>query len=125
MLKFQSLDPAMPITEQLSADVSPVVLVNVFQVDEADIPAMIEAWKNDANWMKQQQGYISTQLHRGIAGSTTFMNYAVWDSVADFRNAFNHPEFQAAMGEYPDSVTASPNLFSTVAVANLCTGETR
>ena len=35
-----------------------------------DIPALLEAWESDANWMKQQPGCISTQLHRGIAGST-------------------------------------------------------
>lgn len=37
-------------------------------------PALLQAWENDANWMKQQPGYISTQLHRGIAGSTVFLN---------------------------------------------------
>lgn len=52
---------------------SPVVLVNVFTVAESDIPALLKAWEDDANWMKKQPGYISTQLHRGIAGSTVFM----------------------------------------------------
>ena len=122
MVKMQPLDQHVPIMDQLESNVSPVVLVNVFQVDEIDIPALLKAWKNDANWMKQQPGYISTQLHRGIAGSTVFMNYAIWDSVEDFRNAFQHPEFQAAMGEYPDSAVASPHLFSRVAIPNLCTG---
>ena len=121
-MNFIPMDTQVPISDQLNADVSPVVLVNVFQVDESDVPALVKAWENDANWMKKQPGYISTQLYRGIAGSTTFMNYAIWDSVADFRNAFGHPEFQAAMSEYPDSATASPHLFSAVAVPNLCTG---
>jgi heme-degrading monooxygenase HmoA len=122
MVKMQPLDQHVTIMDQLESNVSPVVLVNVFQVDEVDIPALLKAWENDANWMKQQPGYISTQLHRGIAGSTVFMNYAIWDSVEDFRNAFQHPEFQAAMGEYPDSAVASPHLFSRVAIPNLCTG---
>ena len=90
MLQIKPLDPRVPIFQQLNTDVSPVVLVNVFQVAEADIPALLKAWEADANWMKQQPGYISTQLHQGIAGSTVFMNYAVWESVAHFRAAFGH-----------------------------------
>ena len=90
MIDIQPLDKKVPIFEQLNAEQSPVVLVNIFNVAEEDIPALIKAWENDANWMKKQPGYISTQLHRGIAGSTVFMNYAVWDSVDDFRNAFRN-----------------------------------
>lgn len=122
MIEIKPLDKKVPIFEQLSSDESPVVLVNVFDVAEEDIPELINAWEADANWMKKQPGYISTQLHRGIAGSTVFMNYAVWDSVEDFRNAFNHPDFQETLNAYPPSAVTSPHLFSKVAVQNLCTG---
>lgn len=121
MIDIQPLDKTVPIFKQLNAEQSPVVLVNIFNVAEEDIPALIKAWENDANWMKKQPGYISTQLHRGIAGSTVFMNYAVWDSVEDFRNAFNHPEFQETLKAYPPSAITSPHLFGKVAVPNLCT----
>jgi len=53
VLQLRPLDQSVPIFQQLSADVSPVVLVNVFQVAEADIPALLKAWENDANWMKK------------------------------------------------------------------------
>ncbi len=121
MVQMKPLDENVSIMEQIKSDVSPVVLVNIFDVDEKDVPALIKAWEDDANWMKKQAGYISTQLHRGIAGSTVFMNYAIWDSVEDFRNAFSHPEFQEAMKAYPSSAVASPHLFSKIAVPNLCT----
>lgn len=123
MIDIQPLDKTVPIFKQLNAEQSPVVLVNIFNVAEEDIPALIKAWENDANWMKKQPGYISTQLHRGIAGSTVFMNYAIWESVEHFRNAFSNPEFQKAMEAYPSSSVASPHLFSPIAVPNLCTGE--
>jgi heme-degrading monooxygenase HmoA len=122
MLQLKPLDPAVPIFQQISVDVSPVVLVNVFQVAAGDIPALLEAWAADANWMKQQPGYISTQLHQGIAGSTVFMNYAVWESVAHFRAAFTHPDFQKALEHYPPSAVASPHLFTRLTVPNLCVG---
>jgi len=122
MLPLKPLDETVPIFSQLNADVSPVVLVNVFTVAESDIPALLKAWADDATWMKQQPGYISTQLHRGIAGSTVFMNYAVWESVAHFRAAFSHPDFKQALERYPSSAVASPHLFTRLTVPNLCVG---
>jgi heme-degrading monooxygenase HmoA len=122
MLQLKPLDSNVPIFQQIGTDLSPVILVNVFQVAEADIPALLKAWEADANWMKQQPGYISTQLHRGIAGSSVFMNYAVWESVAHFRTAFNHPDFKKALEHYPPSAVASPHLFTRLTVPNLCVG---
>lgn len=122
MLQLKPLDENVPIFRQLGSELAPVVLVNIFSVAEADIPALMKAWEADANWMKQQPGYISTQLHQGIAGSTVFMNYALWESVAHFRAAFNHSEFKSALAHYPSSAVASPHLFTRLTVPNLCIG---
>jgi heme-degrading monooxygenase HmoA len=122
MVQLQPLDAKVPIFQQINIDLSPVVVVNIFQVTEGDIPALLSAWEKDANWMKQQPGFISTQMHRGIAGSTVFMNYAVWESVAHFRAAFQHPEFKKSMERYPSSTVASPHLFARLTVPNLCVG---
>ena len=122
MLQLQPLDPIVPIFQQLNTDLSPVVLVNIFHVAEADLSALLKAWESDANWMKQQPGFISTQLHQGIAGSTVLMNYAIWESVAHFRTAFNHPAFKKALESYPSSAVASPHLFTRLNVPNLCVG---
>jgi heme-degrading monooxygenase HmoA len=121
MLTLRPLDENVPIQQQLGATASPAVLINIFTVAPADVDGLLAAWEHDANWMKQQPGYISTQLHRGIAGSCTFLNYAVWESVAHFRAAFTNPEFRDALTAYPSSVVASPHLFAKVAVPNLCT----
>ena len=122
MLQLKPLDPNVPIFQHLSTDVLPVVLVHVFNVAAVDVPALLNAWEADANWMKRQPGYITTQLHLGIAGSTVFMNYAVWESVAHFRAAFSHPEFKKALEHYPSSAVASPHLFTRLTVQNLCVG---
>jgi heme-degrading monooxygenase HmoA len=99
-----------------------VGLVNIFQVAAGDISALLKAWEADANWMKQQPGYISTQLHQGITGSTVFMNYAVWESVVHFRRASAHPEFKKSLDNYPPTTVASPHLFTRLTVPNLCVG---
>ena len=120
MIQFKPLDAAFPISEQLSFPAVPVVLVNVFTVDAKDVDALLKAWEADANWMKLQPGYISTQLHRAIGQSYMFLNYAVWESTDHFRKAFIHPDFNARLADYPDSAVASPHLFQKIAIANMC-----
>ncbi|MEM6986394.1 MAG: antibiotic biosynthesis monooxygenase, partial [Pseudomonadota bacterium] len=71
-------------------------------------------------FMKQQPGYISTQLHKGVAGSSTFLNYAIWESAERFRMAFTNAEFQARIRAYPESAVASPHLFKKIGVAGFC-----
>jgi len=44
----------------------------------------------------------------------------VWQSNADFRTAFTHPEFRTKLSAYPSSAVASPHLFHTVAVPGIC-----
>jgi hypothetical protein len=76
----------------------------------------------DGELMKDQPGDVSTQLHRGIGGSTTFINVAVWESVDAMRNAVSRPEFQASLNDYPASAAASPHRFERVAVPAICEG---
>lgn len=118
---LKAMDPSFPIENQLAIEQAPVVLVNVFDVDEVDEGKLVAAWEEDANWMKQQPGYISTQLHRALGASRLYLNYAVWESVAHFRAAFTHPDFVSALARYPLSATAAPHLFRKLAIGNLCT----
>jgi len=82
MSPLRPLDPAFPIERQLAIDAAPVVLMNVFMLDKADEPTFLEAWRNDAEFMKRQPGFISTQLHRAIGESPTYLNTAIWESTA-------------------------------------------
>lgn len=108
MSQLRPLDPAFPIERQVAIAAGPVVLVNVFTLAEADEQTFLQTWGDDAAFMKQQAGFISTQLHRAVGKSPTYFNYAVWESTADFRAAFTHPEFRAKLSAYPASAVASP-----------------
>jgi heme-degrading monooxygenase HmoA len=120
MSLMRPLDPAFPIDRQIAIDANSVVLVNIFTLDSADEQIFLDAWQADAAFMKQQPGFISTQLHRALGESPTYFNYAVWDTMADFRAAFSHPEFRAKLSSYPSSAVASPHLFQKVAVPGIC-----
>jgi heme-degrading monooxygenase HmoA len=120
MSLLQPLDPSFPIQRQIGIDASPVVLVNPFILDKSDEFSFLKVWQDDAEFMKRQPGFISTQLHRALGENATYLNYAVWESTAHFRAAFSHPEFQAKIASYPASAVAMPHLFKKVAVPGIC-----
>ncbi len=123
MLTLKEMDARVGIRDQLSEQSDePATLVNIFTVAPEDVGGLLSAWADDALFFKSQPGFISAQLHRGIAGSSAFINIAVWETVAQFRAAFSKPEFHARLAAYPDSAVGMPHLFRKVAVQNICVG---
>ncbi len=120
MVKLVETDESISLEKQLEEEVSPVILINKFNLDPQDVNQFLRAWASDAEIMKQQPGFISAQLHPGVAGSSTFINYAVWESTSQFKQALSNPQFQAKMSDYPASVMASPHLFKKIAVPGIC-----
>lgn len=120
MSLIQPLDPSFPIERQIDLDISPVVLVNIFKLDKADERDFLKVWQSDADFMKQQPGFISTQLHRAIGDSVVYLNYAIWESTAAFKAAFTNPGFLDKLSVYPSSSSCTPHLFQKVAVAGVC-----
>ncbi len=121
MPKFKEMNDLVGLGDQMQVNEDgSIVLINVFTVDAVDEDALLAAWSHDADFMKAQPGYISTQLHKAIGGSTTFINYAIWESLDSFRNAFTNPEFQKRIADYPESAVASPHLFKKIAVPGHC-----
>ena len=119
-MKMIELDPQVSLGTQMASELGSVVLINFFRVALVDADALVAAWTDDAHYFKRQPGFISSQLHRGIAGSGVFVNYAVWESTAHFRRAFQNPEFAAKLAAYPASAEASPHLFQKLAIADVC-----
>jgi quinol monooxygenase YgiN len=119
-IQLTEMDEKVSFFAQLDEENGPIVLINKFSVAEQDVRALLDAWADDAAWMKQQPGYISTQLHRGTAGSTTFVNVAVWESARALGQAFRSPDFQARVVHYPDSAVTAPHVFEKVAVPGIC-----
>ncbi len=122
MLKFTEMDRQITLQQQLEEEVGPVILINKFNVPPEDVDKFVQAWAHDCSYVKTQLGFISTQLHRGIGESCTFINYAVWESVKDFKQAFTSPTFQSNLSLYPSSLETAPHIFQKVAVPNVCVG---
>jgi quinol monooxygenase YgiN len=121
MAKFVESDEHVTLSQQTENNVGgPIILMNRFSVSPDDADQFIKAWTADAASFKQQPGLISTQLHRGIAGSGIFVNYAVWESIAAFRKATSNIDVQTLLSKYPPSTVASPHLFKKVRVPGIC-----
>ena len=66
--------------------------------------------------MKSQSEYISTQLHQGIAGSSTFVNYVIWQDVQSVPETFFRPEFQRRTADAPERAAVRAHLLRKLAV---------
>jgi len=120
MVKLVEMDDRVTLQDQMQQEVGPVILINKFTVKPDEADQLLKAWAEDAAYMKRQPGFISTQLHRGIGGSSVFVNCAVWESVEHFRRAISNPEFQEHWKAYPPSAVGSPHLFQKLAVPGIC-----
>jgi quinol monooxygenase YgiN len=123
MANFVEMDERVGIFEQMEEDVGPVILINKFSVVPEEFDQFLKGWASEAEKFKEQPGFISTRLHKGIGGSGTFVNYAVWQSAAQFKAAVNNVmNPQDRLSAYPPSTVASPHLFKKVAVPGICVG---
>jgi heme-degrading monooxygenase HmoA len=120
MVKIVKMDEKVTIKTQLEEDVRPVILLNRFTVKLEDVDEFLKVFSTTSQFFKQQPEFISAQLHRGIADSSTFFNYVVWESAEHFKRAFNRPEFRSKIADVLPNVVMSPHLFKKVAVPGIC-----
>jgi heme-degrading monooxygenase HmoA len=119
-MTFIEMDECVTLSTQLEAKERSVILINKFNVVPEDTDLLVKAWSADAEFFKRQPGFISAQLHRGIGGSCVFLNYAIWESTEQFKNAFGSHEFKSRLGAYPSNTVVSPHLFKRIAVRGIC-----
>lgn len=119
--KFKPFNEEFPLERQLGLSAAPIVLINIFTVGAGDEKGFLNAFISAGETLKQQRGFISTQLHRALGDSPIFFNYVVWESTETLREAFSRPEFFAKVSAYPPSVVATPYLFQKIAVPGFCT----
>ncbi|MDW0282435.1 MAG: antibiotic biosynthesis monooxygenase family protein [Nitrososphaeraceae archaeon] len=120
MVKIVEMDEDVTLKSQLEEDVGSVILLNKFTVRPEDVDQFLKLFAATTEMFKQQPGFISAQLHRGIGGSSTFFNYVVWESAEHFKRAFNRPEFRSSMADLLPNTVMSPHLFKKVAIPGIC-----
>ena len=123
MAKFVEMDERVKFKDQIEEKIDgSVILINKFNVAQGKVE---QDWRDDATNFKQQPGFISTQLHKGIGKSSVFINYAVWESIEHYKKAINKILFssksRSPLLKYDDeSLVISPHLFKKVAIPGIC-----
>jgi quinol monooxygenase YgiN len=127
MAKFVEMDERVKFKEQIEEKGidGRVILINKFNVSPDKVEQFLQDWGEDAINFKEQPGFISAQLHKGIGKSCVFINYAVWESLEHYKKAINKRLFsydpQSPLLRYDgDSLVMSPHLFKKVAVPGIC-----
>lgn len=121
MFEVRQLDGYVSHEEQMEEDGrEPAILVNIFHVEPEKADEFASVWGSIIREFKSRPGFVSVQLHRGTAGSGTFLVYSVWESVARYRAVMTNPDFRGRLPAYPDGTVATPHLFRKVAVENVC-----
>lgn len=120
MAKLVEMDERVTVSKQLEENIGPVILMNKFNVKVEEVDQFKKAWAEDALHMKTQPGFISAQLHQGIAGSGVFFNYAVWESATALRKALSNFDLKESIAHYGAGTVLSPHIFKKVAVPGIC-----
>ena len=127
MIKFVEMDDRVKFKEQIEEKEidGSIILINKFNVEPDKVEQFLKDWGKDAINFKQQPGFISVQLHKGIGKSSVFIIYAVWESIEHYKEAVNKlvysPESQLRLLTYDDnSLVMSPHLFKKIAVPGIC-----
>ena len=81
MVKAVEMDERVPLSKQLEKDAGPVILINTFTMNSDDVDQLLKIWTSAAGITKKFPGVISVELHRGIAGSSAFVAYLVFESI--------------------------------------------
>jgi len=126
MAKFVEMDDRVKFKDQIEEKImGSVILINKFNVAPGKVEQFLKDWGEDATNFKQQPGFISAQLHKGIGKSSVFINYAVWESMEHYKKAINKMLFRSKsrspLLKYDDeSLVLSPHLFKKIAVPGIC-----
>ncbi|EFC42359.1 predicted protein [Naegleria gruberi] len=67
-----------------------VILMNPFHIDSKDEKEFELAWVECAQFLKKQDGYIHTSLHKALdmeKSQYQYINYAHWESPEKFQKA--------------------------------------
>lgn len=92
-----------------------VVLINPFDVAAGQEEEFLARWREAADYLRQQEGFVSTRLHASLdpGARFRFVNVAEWRSPAHFRRAVGTEAFAQIARSMP--FTGFPGLYRVAA----------
>jgi len=91
-----------------------VKLINPFEIPEGEEEEFLARWREAAEYLRHQPGFISTKLHRSLDSKAKFrfVNVAEWESPQYFQAALRSDGFQQLNQKM--HWVASPGLYNVV-----------
>ena len=109
--------------EQENKNGDSAILINKFDVYPNKIEQFLKDWAETFSLFKQQSGFITTELYKGIGKSSVFVSYQVWKSIDDFKkgssSVLNSDDVNSRFDKYNDSLVISSHLFRKVVVPGI------
>ena len=92
-----------------------VVLINTFDVVPGKADEFVEVWEKARDFMREQDGYISTRLHQSLDqhASRRYVNVAHWQSTEQFLAA-TRALLESGIFYPIEGVIANPDLYKVV-----------
>ncbi len=92
-----------------------VILINPFEVPEDKLSETISMWEQARDFLQEQPGYISTELHQSMTPDARFklINVAKWESMETFQMATKKMKAEANLPKI-EGVKANPALYTVV-----------
>jgi heme-degrading monooxygenase HmoA len=77
-----------------------VAAIVAYEVAAEDEDKFLPAWERANDYLKQQDGHVSTTLHKAVSANPhfRFVNVGCWESDEAFRNATQSAGFRDASG---------------------------
>lgn len=129
MIKFIEMDKNVTINDQMvvedeeNKNGDSVILINKFDVAQDKIEQFLKDWAETSNYFKQQPGFITTELYKGIGKSCVFISYQVWKSIDHFKKGsnivLNSDDMNSRLAKYNDSLVISSHLFRKAVVPGI------
>jgi heme-degrading monooxygenase HmoA len=93
-----------------------VTLINPFEVPEGREQEALKDWEAAAVYLRQQPGFISTNLHQAVSPGAKFhfINVAKWESAEAFQAAVTSAEFQALIKSTVENFPHYPALYEVI-----------
>ena len=93
-----------------------VTLINPFEVPKGKEEECLEMWKEAAEYLKNQPGFINTKLHQSIIDDAKFkyINVAEWETPESFFKAVDTDEFKKITAGTMEAYPHHPSLYTVI-----------
>ncbi|MEV6771957.1 antibiotic biosynthesis monooxygenase family protein [Nocardia sp. NPDC051030] len=109
--------PEIPETRTATPILTPITMINAFTVPLEESEEFLQLWKENAQIMAAQPGFVRARLHESLIDDAElrYVNVAAWESGVQLEEALARPEWQASAQKLLTlNVKARPSIYQGI-----------